>query len=57
VVVVITTDVDVIVPRVAATPPTVTPVVPRRLVPVIVIAVPPASGPDVTDNEVIVGAT
>ena len=41
---------------VAATPPTVTLVVPLRLVPVIVIVVKPAAGPDVGLTDVTVGA-
>jgi hypothetical protein len=41
---------------VAATPPTVTLVAPVKLVPVIVIAVPPAVEPDVGDtDEIVVG--
>jgi hypothetical protein len=39
----------------AADPPTVMPVMPLKLVPVIVIGVPPDIGPDVKDNETIVG--
>ena len=42
---------------VAATPPTVTLVAPSKLVPVIVIAVPPAVEPDVGEIDVIVGAS
>ena len=52
---VITTDVEVIVPRVAAVPPTVTFVVPARFVPVIVEVMPPMRGPETTESEVIVG--
>jgi hypothetical protein len=42
---------------VAATPPTVTLVAPVKLVPVIVIAVPPAVEPDVGEIDVIDGAS
>ena len=41
---------------VAAVPPTVIPVTLLRFVPVTVVVVPPPTGPDVTFNEVIVGA-
>jgi hypothetical protein len=49
--VVIVTDVDVIAPSVAAVPPTVTPVVPVRFVPVITVDVPPTVEPLFTDIE------
>lgn len=42
---------------VPAAPPKVTEVVPVRLVPEIVTVVPPATGPNTGDNEVIVGAS
>ena len=48
--VVIRTVVDVIVPRVAATPPTVTLVVPVRFVPVITVEVPPKVEYSLTDT-------
>ena len=41
---------------VAATPPIVTPVAPRKFEPEIVIAVPPVAGPFVGETDVIVGA-
>ena len=41
--------------EVAAVPPTVIPVTPVKLVPVTTVAVPPAVGPEVTLNDVIVG--
>jgi hypothetical protein len=41
--------------EVAATPPIVTELVPARFVPVIVIAVPPASGPEFGVTDAIVG--
>jgi hypothetical protein len=53
--VVIATVVDVIVPSVAAVPPTVTPVVPVRFVPVITVDVPPTVDPLFTDIEVYAG--
>jgi hypothetical protein len=54
--VVIATVVDVTVPSVAVTPPTLTLEVPVKLVPVITVEVPPVVAPVVTDNDVIVGA-
>ena len=53
--VVIATVVDVIVPRVALAPPTVTLVVPVRLVPVITVEVPPSVEPVLTEIEEYVG--
>jgi hypothetical protein len=50
------TEVDVIVPRVAAVPPNVTEVVPVMPVPVRVTEVFPEVVPTVTEAEVIVGA-
>jgi hypothetical protein len=41
---------------VAATPPTVTPETPPKFEPLIVVEVPPALGPEVTESELIVGA-
>ena len=55
----VTTVTDValtLVNEVPAVPPNVIPVVPDKLVPVIVTVVEPAVGPDVGDNDVIVGA-
>jgi hypothetical protein len=40
---------------VAATPPTVTPETPPKFEPLIVVEVPPALGPDVTESELIEG--
>ena len=54
--VVTTTDVEVLVPSVAAAPPMVTDVTPDRLVPVIVTDVPPAVGPAFGVIVLIVGA-
>jgi hypothetical protein len=48
---VIFTVVEVIAPSVAAAPPTVTPVVPVRFVPVITVDVPPNIEPLFTDIE------
>ena len=48
--------VDVTVPNGAATPSTVTPVAPVKLVPVIVIVVPPANGPEPFESDEYVGA-
>ena len=53
--VVIVTVVDVITPSVAATPFTVTEVVPVKSVPLMTVEVPPPRGPDVTVSDVIVG--
>ena len=53
--VVIATVVDVIVPSVAAVPPTVTLVVPVRFVPVMTVEVPPSVEPVLTEIEEYVG--
>ena len=53
--VVMATVVDVIVPRVAAVPPTVTLVVPVRFVPVMTVEVPPKVEPVLTEIEEYVG--
>lgn len=54
--VVTVTDVEPTVPMVAAAPPIVTAEVVDKLVPAIVTVVPPAVGPLIGLNEVIVGA-
>jgi hypothetical protein len=54
--VVIVNDVDVLVPRVTVVPPNVAAVTVSKLVPVITVTVPPATGPDVTESDVIIGA-
>ena len=53
--VVMATVVDVMVPRVALAPPTVTLVVPVRFVPVITVEVPPKVDPVFVDIEEYVG--
>ena len=53
--VVITIDVDVLLPSVAAAPPMVTEVTPDRLVPVMVTLVPPAVGPEFGEIVPMVG--
>lgn len=53
--VVIVKDVWVLLPIVALTPPTVTELAFNKLVPVIVVVVPPAVTPEVTFSEVTVG--
>ena len=54
--VVITIEVEVLAPSVAAAPPTVTLVTPVRLVPVMVTEVPPVAGPEFGEIVPIVGA-
>lgn len=54
--VVMTIDVDVLVPSVADAPPTVTLVTPDRLVPLIVTDVAPPVGPELGEMPVMVGA-
>jgi hypothetical protein len=53
--VVMATVVDVIIPRVAAVPPTVTLVVPVSFVPVITVEVPPKVDPVFVEIELYVG--
>jgi hypothetical protein len=53
--VVIVSAVAVFVTRVAFAPPTVTAVALSKLVPIITVVAPPASGPDTTDSEEMVG--
>jgi hypothetical protein len=53
--VVIVNEVEVLTPRVAAIPSTVTAVALSKLVPVITVDVPPAKGPAVTESEEMVG--
>lgn len=53
--VVMTIDVAVLVPRIAAAPPTVTLVTPDRLLPEMVTLVPPAVGPALGEIEPMVG--
>jgi hypothetical protein len=51
---VIVTDVEVLLLKVAAAPPTVAPVTPVKFVPVITVVTPPAVDAEVTDREVMV---